>query len=350
MSQVVLSGMLLLVDRKFSYPRVLYGLLVFAVLCYLLHPLLAAHPLGWLTGVLSTLVPGAFWLFSASLFDDHYEFPLWQPLLVALSVVLPAIFDLTGLPRQHAAAWLLVELPQALEFVFLALALYSVFSNWKDDLMTSRRKLRLWFCGIAGVFIFMLILARELLFAGAPWLEEAQYVATAVVLTGTNVMLLNFAKRLFRRTARSAIGPVIDDVLSENQAIPPVEIEDGLSEPGLSRQLRPVLRLMEEESVYREYGMTIGKLASATEIPEYRLRQLINSGLGYRNFNDFLNNFRIQEASRRLADPNEAKLPVLTIALDVGFRSISSFNKAFKDLHQLTPTAYRKKMLEKAAA
>ena len=103
-----------------------------------------------------------------------------------------------------------------------------------------------------------------------------------------------------------------------------------------------MLRLVEEEGIHREWGMTIGKLAEASNIPEYKLRQLINSGLGFRNFNDFLNNYRIQEASRRLLDPEEAKVPVLTIALDVGFRSISSFNKAFKDIHQMTPTAYRK--------
>ena len=88
--------------------------------------------------------------------------------------------------------------------------------------------------------------------------------------------------------------------------------------------------------------MTIGKLAAIAEMPEYRLRQLINSGLGYRNFNDFLNRFRREVAARLRADPEQAKIPVLTIALEAGFRSISTFNKAFKEINGVTPTEFRK--------
>jgi AraC-like DNA-binding protein len=67
--------------------------------------------------------------------------------------------------------------------------------------------------------------------------------------------------------------------------------------------------------------------------------------MGYRNFSDFLNSYRIREATGRLADPEQKQLPVLTIAMDAGFRSLSSFNKAFKDTHGVTPTAWRKQAL-----
>lgn len=55
-------------------------------------------------------------------------------------------------------------------------------------------------------------------------------------------------------------------------------------------------------------------------IPEYRLRALINKRLGYRNFNALLHEHRLRDACERLADPARAHLPILTIALDVGFR------------------------------
>ena len=64
-------------------------------------------------------------------------------------------------------------------------------------------------------------------------------------------------------------------------------------------------------------------------------------GLGYRNFSDFLNRYRIEEATRRLCDPAEAGLPVLTIAMDAGFRSLAPFNRSFKERYQVTPSAYR---------
>ena len=57
--------------------------------------------------------------------------------------------------------------------------------------------------------------------------------------------------------------------------------------------------------------------------------------------NQYLNQYRIAEAARRLQDPAEINLPISTIALDVGYASLSSFNKAFKEVHGVTPSIYR---------
>ena len=327
LSQVALSVALLLSGRTGGLSRNLYGLLMFAVLGYLLIPLFGGWHGSWFLSAVSTLTPGVFWLFCESLFDDHYEFPSWQPGLVGLSVLLPTTYSLIGQPDKMLLYWSMVGLPQLMEFVFLALAFWAVFRNWRDDLLSTRRSLRLWFCSITGLFIFALLLSREVLFAGEPWLDFAQYLATAIVLTGTNALLLRFE------------SGILDPILRKKAADPVVPAADP------ARQLAPITRLVEEQGIYREHSLTIGKLANTADIPEYRLRQLINSGLGYRNFNDFLNSFRIKEASRRLIDPSEAHLPVLSIALDVGFLSISSFNKCFKDTHAMTPTAYRKQNL-----
>ena len=77
-------------------------------------------------------------------------------------------------------------------------------------------------------------------------------------------------------------------------------------------------------------------------LPEYRLRRLINQALGYRNFNSFVNHYRIAEAKAALADPRQAEVPVLTIALDAGFSSLGPFNRAFKAETGMTPSEYRR--------
>ena len=77
-------------------------------------------------------------------------------------------------------------------------------------------------------------------------------------------------------------------------------------------------------------------------MPEYRLRRLINQRLGHRNFSSFVNGYRLAEATAALADPAQAEVPILTIALDAGFQSIGPFNRAFKAHTGMTPTAYRK--------
>ena len=91
-----------------------------------------------------------------------------------------------------------------------------------------------------------------------------------------------------------------------------------------------LMRLMGDERIYRHDNVTIGTLATKLAIPEYKLRRLINQRLGYRNFNVFLNEHRIDEAKAALADPSQAEVPVITIAMDAGFQSLGPFNRAFK--------------------
>jgi len=103
-----------------------------------------------------------------------------------------------------------------------------------------------------------------------------------------------------------------------------------------------LMRLMADERIYRQENISIGVLAGRLKIPEYRLRRLINQKLGYRNFNVFLNNHRIEEAKAALADPAQAEVPVITIAMDSGFQSLGPFNRAFKAVTGVTPTEYRR--------
>lgn len=95
---------------------------------------------------------------------------------------------------------------------------------------------------------------------------------------------------------------------------------------------------MEEDRLYEKTGLTIAELAEALSMQEYLLRRLINQQLNYRNFNQFLNNYRINEACKKL---KETRTPISSIALDVGYGSLSSFNKAFKERYNITPSDFR---------
>ena len=220
----------------------------------------------------------------------------------------------------------------------LGLALLVVARHWNVDLVESRRRLRLWFCGLNGVYIFVLIAFRELLFPGAEWLHSLQYIPVGFMLLVTNVFLLEYKKGVLDPAAIPVLERPSRAVTATTDSDTPLAEVD----PELVARLQ---HLVEAEAVYRQMGLTIGQLAGRLELPEYRLRQIINAGLGYRNFNDFLNSYRVREAAERLADAQQKDLPVLTIALDTGFRSLSSFNKAFKATYSMTPTAFRREHL-----
>lgn len=103
-----------------------------------------------------------------------------------------------------------------------------------------------------------------------------------------------------------------------------------------------VLRLMTEEAAYAAPELKVADLAERIGEAEYKVTQCITGVLGFRNFNQMVNHFRLAEAKRRLIDPACDHLPILTIALDCGFGSIGPFNRAFKAENAVTPTEFRR--------
>lgn len=99
---------------------------------------------------------------------------------------------------------------------------------------------------------------------------------------------------------------------------------------------------MEVQKIWKTDGLTIRQLAEELEVKEYRLRQAINQHLGFRNFNDYLHSYRIEESCSMLSDPQKKDLTILEIAYEVGYKSIAPFNKAFKEITGVTPTEWRR--------
>jgi AraC-like DNA-binding protein len=82
-------------------------------------------------------------------------------------------------------------------------------------------------------------------------------------------------------------------------------------------------------------------LADHAGVPEYRLRKLIHEQLGFANFNAFLHAWRIREACEQLRDPARRRTPILTVALSVGYQSVNTFNRGFREVMGTTPSAWR---------
>ena len=108
------------------------------------------------------------------------------------------------------------------------------------------------------------------------------------------------------------------------------------------RVLERLTRRFASDRLYAHAGLSIAALAELLGTQEHVLRRVINRGLGFRNFNDFLHTHRLREAAVRLRDPASRRLPVLTIALDVGYGSIGPFNRAFRERFGVTPSEYRR--------
>ncbi|MEO0341589.1 MAG: helix-turn-helix domain-containing protein, partial [Bacteroidota bacterium] len=79
-------------------------------------------------------------------------------------------------------------------------------------------------------------------------------------------------------------------------------------------------QLMVEEKPYLDPDLTLSQLAKKTGLPTNQLSHVINSGFG-KNFNDFVNSYRVEEIKRRLEAGEQKSKSFLGIALDCGHRS-----------------------------
>jgi AraC-like DNA-binding protein len=196
-----------------------------------------------------------------------------------------------------------------------------------------RRRLRLFIVGAAALYGGINAML-QIFIAGSDTADIAN-VVNSTLLAGI-VAAICYA--MTHVTAQDLF--VAPAVSTTEVSGPPVAIEE--SNAADQKLVDALMRLMADERIYRHDNITIGALATRLGIPEYRLRRLINQRLGYRNFNVFLNEHRIAEAKAALADPSQAEVPVITIAMDAGFQSLGPFNRAFKATTGVTPTEYRR--------
>jgi AraC-like DNA-binding protein len=315
--QLTLLAALLLRDHRRARVTPATAAFVASVVCYLVLPLLQRHhapAAARLLAVIGALaVPFAFWLTARLHFDDGFA-PRPLPTVVLLGILVAA--------RAAVAPWRYVS--SAVALLAVGDALRRIHGGAGGDLLVARLRLRRLVLVASGLYAVLVAIAEAALHRGS----RLEALLSLVNDFGLFALVL----------AVSAVGFRLEPDLL--RTVPAREL-DGL-DPALRQRLD---RLIQEEQVFRTEGLTIGALARRLGEHEYRVRQLINTQLGFRNFNAFLNHFRVQEARRLLSDPRQTELGVAEIAYRLGYASLGPFNRAFKEITGRTPTEFKKAAL-----
>lgn len=118
--------------------------------------------------------------------------------------------------------------------------------------------------------------------------------------------------------------------------------KSGLTK-GLSSDLKEeLLILLEEEKIYKSSSINLDTLSNKLGTTRHNISQVINEHFGM-NFFHLINKYRVEEAQKILENGSK-NLHIIDVAYDVGFNNKVTFNKAFKDNTQLTPTQYLEKL------
>lgn len=313
----------------------LAGLLLGAV-AYLFNssPLIARGQTGLESAIdlFSLFTPFWIWLFARNLFENVP--PRWA-VATSAAILVFSWFSGNFIPAEteigrwigHPFGFYVIHV---LSLALIADLVRIGLTDRADDLIEKRRLIRLWLpllvaAQAGGILTFELIVGEAIPYPPVQ-------LANALLIFALTL----FAGHALLETDQVLMVQSIDDSPADTsgETLTPAEIV-----------LREKLEAAMEGRYYRTPGLTIAGLAEHLDTPEHRLRSLINQRLGYRNFSAFLNRHRIAEARVLLADKARVDLPVLTIAMDLGYNSLPTFNRAFRSETGTTPSDFRREAI-----
>jgi AraC-like DNA-binding protein len=280
--------------------------------------------------VVTSTTPAMFWMTMGTLFVDDFRLR-WYHALAWLAL---ALLGAAGMFRPSMSIGMMQS---GLAVFSLLIGVWHALAGRATDLVEWRRRLRVAYA-IAIVLYTLLVIASDWLWVGG--LSAAPFSLANAIGMMALIFLFAVVGSLAPTDQQwtAAAGRATPAASNALPATPPPS--------GLDAALLAALRkLIDHGKVYREPDLSIASLSQKLDIPEYRLRHLINHQLGHRNFSAFINGYRLAEAEAALSDPAQADVPILTIALDAGFGSIGPFNRAFKAQTGVTPTEYRRTRL-----
>ncbi|EDQ34498.1 AraC-type DNA-binding domain-containing protein [Hoeflea phototrophica DFL-43] len=267
------------------------------------------------------------WWFVRALFDDH--FCLRPRCLWPVGVSAPLVLAVSMVPFD--VIWAFKMALVALNAGLLIHVIYKAISSRAGDLVDARRAFSLALAFTVPPFM-LLVFAVNLMGVRGPLNTTFCLVCGVVYFLLALVFsfwLTRLKGELFERNSHGS-----NSMASSNAEM---SSADRLE---LERVVKAV-----DGGLYLEPGLTIGGLADVLQVPEHRLRKLINRGLGYRNFAAFINDYRIAEAKRRLSDPELAREQIIQHAFSLGYASLAPFNRAFRERVGVSPTEYREEAL-----
>ncbi|WDE12427.1 helix-turn-helix domain-containing protein [Thalassomonas haliotis] len=300
------------------------------------------HHYGILRGILlffTELTPYLLWYFALALLDkglvnggmlkEHRRPKRWP--LTAKTLAAGAILWFVYFFGYLQGRGIFHDINHGVQLILLLHIIFIALKDLKDDLVTARRNSRL-VLTLASCVYFSLILMLEL---GDASLRDATLFSlgnAGLVLLSTSLFSWYFFRDSFKDLTPLSSTVENQQEITDNTA-PVIPVEYQAVYQQLCQQMA--------NGLYMQSQLTIKALANELATPEHQLRKLINQHLGFRNFSDFLNSYRLVEACSQLEDIRHIRKPILTLALELGYGSVATFNRAFKAKTGRSPKEYR---------
>ena len=105
-------------------------------------------------------------------------------------------------------------------------------------------------------------------------------------------------------------------------------------------------KAMEVDHLYLNPALNLSILAQHSGLAQKIISAVLNQHL-HKSFNEFINKYRVAAFKERMQRPESNQLTIAGIAMECGFNSQATFQRTFKELTGLSPSAFRKDSIEK---
>lgn len=175
--------------------------------------------------------------------------------------------------------------------------------------------------------VFGIALLVTLLALGWPGISDRTFIALYACAIGCALLLVQLVLQLSPR-----LSAEVTELAREAYA------KTTLGQVDVAAKLARLKQLMSEDRLYEDPDLDLKSLAAKLDLSGHQLSELVNSRLGM-GVSRYIRDRRIAAAKGLLiAKPSQ---PVLTIGLEAGFNSQSSFYSAFREAVGMTPGRYR---------
>ncbi|NQZ75278.1 MAG: helix-turn-helix domain-containing protein [Ekhidna sp.] len=141
----------------------------------------------------------------------------------------------------------------------------------------------------------------------------------------------------FKKLVKETVG---DIDFRSNPAIDK-KVESTISQEEINHYSQELKTKMEVDKIFFDTSLTLRGMAETIDLHPNKLSWLLNEKIG-KNFNDFINSYRLKAFQEKALDPQNGHLTLLGLAYESGFTSKSVFNDFFKKNTGLTPKAWVK--------
>lgn len=283
---------------------------------------------GWRTRDLLFFVPTAvylsyrLWLYSQDLaFKDWYNANVQDPFATALEEVLLFGWNFA--------------------FLYFSIKHYRKYRRWLDDNFSDTELVKFnWLKNFLYLFavVFVCDAAFELTNSFLLRLSYIQFYYLNLIIAFLTYYLA-IAGFLRSETITVNFSPAAETVSVPAEELGIAARTNSLANEEFDKLKNKLQKAMREERLFLDSQITLQDLSKRIGVNTTVLSRVINSGFG-KNFNDFINEFRVNAVIEKLNLEDSSNQTLLGAAFDCGFNSKATFNRAFKKIKGVSPTEF----------